>query len=135
MANNTTMVAAVYSAKDDAVADLAIVEQLHHDRMIGDYDAAVIDREGGTAHIVKRADRPRVRIIPEAFGGGALPRKELKEAAEALHDGQAELIVLGDVTLDKGLEKALTGAVKVIKRNVDADADELTSELQEAFKS
>jgi hypothetical protein len=26
-------------------------------------------------------DRPRIRVIPEAFGSGTLPRKELKDAA------------------------------------------------------
>jgi hypothetical protein len=31
--------------------------------------------------IVKRMDRPRVRVIREVLGGGTLPRKELKEAA------------------------------------------------------
>ena len=50
--------------------------------MIGQYDAAVIDREGGKPHVVKRTDRPRIRVIPERFGGGTLPRKELHKAAE-----------------------------------------------------
>ena len=134
MADNTAMVAAVYASKADALADLGVVEKLGRDKMIGNYDAAVIDREDGKAHIVKRSDHPGIRVIPEAFGGGALPRKELKEAADALSDGQAELLVVGDLTLDKGLENALQSAVKVVKRNFDAGADELSSELQEAFK-
>jgi hypothetical protein len=59
------------------------------DEMIGPYDAAVIDQENGKPHIAKRMDRPGVRIVPEWFGGGTLPRKELKEAAAELTADQA----------------------------------------------
>ena len=67
--------------------------------------------------------------------GGTLPRKELKEAAEVLTANQAGLIVVGEPTIDKGLDKAFTGAAKVVKRSVDATTDEISSELQEALKS
>jgi len=67
-----------------AVADLDAVEQLHQDEIIGKFDAAVIDQENGNPHIVKRLDRPRVRTIPETFGGGTLPRKELHQAAQEI---------------------------------------------------
>jgi hypothetical protein len=43
--------------------------------MIGQYDAAVIDKEDGKPHVLKRMDRPHIRVIPEWFGGGTLPRK------------------------------------------------------------
>ena len=94
----------------------------------------MIDQQAGKPHIVKRMDRSRLRVIPEWFGGGALPRKELKEAAEALTADQAGLIVVGEPTIEKGLDQALTGAAKVVKRSVDATTDEITSELQEALK-
>jgi len=55
---------------------------------------AVIDKENGKPHVVKRLDRPRVRVIPEWFGGGALPRKELHEAAAELTADQAGLLVV-----------------------------------------
>src|SRR5271169_4754317 len=45
------------------------------DEMIGQYDAAVIDKENAKPHVVKRMDRPHVRVIPEWFGGGTLPRQ------------------------------------------------------------
>jgi hypothetical protein len=76
--------------------------------MIGHYDAAVIDKEDGKPHVVKRMDRPHIRVIPEWFGGGALPRKELHEAAEQLTASQAGLIAVGEPTIEKGLDKALT---------------------------
>ena len=80
-------------------------------------------------------DRSHPRAIPEMFGAGTLPRKELHEAAEALTANQAGLIVVGEPAIGKGLDKAFTGAAKVVKRSVDATTDEITSELQEALKS
>ena len=133
--NQMLLYAAAYGTVDAALADMDAVEQLHKDKMIGKFDAAVIDQQDGKPHIVKRLDRSRMRAIPEMFGGGTLPRKELKEAAEALTGNQAGLIVVAEPTVEKGLEQALTGAAKVVKRSVDATSDEISSELQEALKS
>ena len=127
--------AAAYETVEDALADLDAIEQLHKDEMIGQYDAAVIDKEDGKPHVVKRMDRPHIRVIPEWFGGGTLPRKELHEAAEQLTTNQAGLIAVGEPTIEQALDKALTGAAKVVKRTVEATADEITSELQEALKT
>jgi hypothetical protein len=127
--------AAAYESVDAALADLDAVEQLHKDEMIGQYDAAVIDQEDGKPHVVKRMDRPHIRVIPEWFGGGTLPRKELHEAAEQLTASEAGLIAVGEPTIEQGLDKALTKASKVVKRSVEATTDEITSELQEALKS
>ena len=121
--------AAAYETVEAAVADLNAIQQLHKDEMVGQYDAAVIDRENGKPHVVKRMDRPYVRVIPEWFGGGTLPRKELHEAAEEVTAGQAGLIAAGEPTTGKGLDKALTGAAKVVKRAVEATTDEITSDL------
>ena len=133
--NQMLLYAAAYETVDAALADMDAVEELHKDKLIGKFDAAVIDQQDGESHIVKRMDRSRLRAIPEWFGGGTLPRKELKEAAEALTANQAGLIVVGEPTVEKGLDKAFTGAAKVVKRSVDATTDEITSELQEALKS
>ena len=132
--NQMLLYAAAYGTVDAALADMDAVEQLHKDKMIGKFDAAVIDQQDGKPHIVKRLDRSRMRAIPELFGGGTLPRKELKEAAEALTGNQVGLIVVAEPTVEKGLEQALTGAAKVVKRSVDATSDEISSELQEALK-
>jgi hypothetical protein len=126
--------AAAYESVEAALADLDAIEQLHKDEVIGQYDAAVIDKEDGKPHVVKRMDRPHIRVIPEWFGGGTLPRKELHEAAQELTANQAGLIAVGEPTIEEALDKALTGAAKVIKRSVDATTDELTSELKEALK-
>ena len=126
--------AAAYETVDAALADLDAVEQLHKDKLIGQYDAAVIDQENGQPHVVKRMDRPYIRVIPEWFGGGTLPRKELHEAAEQLTADQAGLIVVGEPTIEKGVDQALGQAAKVVKRTVQATTDELASELREALR-
>jgi len=126
--------AATYENVSAATADLDAVEQLHKDQLIGSFDAAVIDKEDGKPHVAKRMDRPRIHVIPEWFGGGTLPRKELHEVAEELTASQAGLIAVGEPTIEKALDKALTGASKVVKRTVDATTDEITSELEEALK-
>jgi hypothetical protein len=126
--------AAAYETVEAALADLDAIEQLHKDEVIGQYDAAVIDKEDGKPHVVKRMDRPHIRVIPEWFGGGTLPRKELHEAAEQLTANQAGLIAVGEPTIEEAVDKALTKAAKVVKRTVEATPEELASELQEALK-
>jgi hypothetical protein len=126
--------AAAYDNVTDAMSALDDIEQLHKDKMVGDYDAAVIDKKNGKPHIAKRMDRPRIRIIPEQFGSGALPRKDLKDAAQTLTADQAGLIAVGEPTIEKAVDKALTSASKVVKRQMNADTDQITSELQEALK-
>ena len=97
-------------------------EQAHKDEVIGQYDAAVIGKEDGKPHVVKRMDCQHIRVIPEWFagGGGTLPRKELHEAAAQLTANQAGLIAVGEPTIEQGLDKALTRAAKVVKRTVEA---------------
>ena len=126
--------AATYGSVSAAETDLDAIEALHKDKVIGSFDAAVIDSEDGKPHVVKRMDRPGVRVIPEWFGGGTLPRKELHELAGQLTASQAGLIAAGEPTIEKALGKALTNADKVMKRTVDATTDEIASELQEALK-
>jgi hypothetical protein len=137
--------AAAYETVRAALADLDTIGLAHIQETIGQFDAAVIDKEYGRPHVVRRMDRPHIRVIPEWFGGGAvprkglheaaLPRKELHEAAEQLTANQAGLIAVGEPTIEEGMDEALTRAVKVVKRTVEATTDEITSELQEALKS
>jgi hypothetical protein len=119
--------------KSAATAVLDTMERLHRE-VVGMYDAAVVDKENGKPHVVKRMDRPHVRIIPEWFGRGALTRQELSEAAEELVADEAGLIVVGEATIEPALDKALSGTARVFKREIEATVDKITSELQEAFK-
>jgi hypothetical protein len=126
---------AAFSSVADAEQALATIEQLYKDGAVGTLDAAVIDKENGKPRVVKRMDRPGIRVIPEWFGGGALPRKEVREAAEQLTADQAGLLVVSsEPVIEKAVDKALTGAGQVAKHKVDATIDQITSELQEALK-
>ena len=133
-ADNSVLYTAVYTDLEDAKADLEGVQQLHKDQVIGKFDAAVIDKEDGKPHIVKRVDHPYYRVIPEWFGSGTLPRKELHEAAEALDSGQAALIVVGEPTIEQGIEKAITRSAKIFKHDMNVATDELAKELTDALK-
>ena len=133
MTDRSLLYTAVYDDVNTAIADLDAVEQAHGDGLIGAYDAAVIDKEEGRPHIAMREVRPAIRVIPEAIGGGTLPRKELHEAAQELAEGEASLIVVGEPTIGQALDRAVTRANKVDKREFDAAADQLSRELRGAF--
>jgi hypothetical protein len=120
----------------DVAAARGALDTIEHlgKEVAGTYDAAVVAKENGQAHVVKRMDHPHARIIPEWFGGGTLTRKELDDAAKELLAGEAGLIVVGDATIEPALDKALSGTPHVFKREVQATVDQITAELQEAFE-
>jgi hypothetical protein len=127
----------VYAATyPDVAAAQAALDTIEHlgKEVAGPYDAAVVDKENGQAHVVKRMDHPHVRIIPEWFGGGALTRKELDDAAKELLAGEAGLIVVGEATIEPALDETLSGTAHVFKREIQATVAQITTELQEAFK-
>jgi hypothetical protein len=134
MSDNAVLYTAVYNDIDAARADLNAFEQLHEAKLIGKYDAAIIDVEDGEPHIVKRADHPRFRVIPEWFGAGTLPRHDLHDAARELAPGEAALIAVGEPTLEKAWDEAVTRASRTVKRDLDATADELERQLAEAVQ-
>jgi hypothetical protein len=133
--NNAVTYVAVYDDVNSALADLDAFEQLHDEDLIGKYDAAVIDQENGEPHIVKRVDHPSISVVAEVFGGGALPSSKLKEAAKSLDAGEAALVVVGDPTLEKGFDKAVTRADKVAKESFDVAVDQLAADLKSAAAS
>jgi len=129
---------AVYESVALAKADLEAIEQLHKDDLIGTFDAAVVDKEKGKPHIVKRMARPMVQVIPDVFGDdydALLRYDELHDAAAALNASEAALIVVGEPTLDKAFEKAVTHATKTLRHVVDATADELAKEMKAAART
>jgi len=134
MADNSVAYVAVYDDVDSALADLDAFGELHDEDVIGKYDAAVIDQENDKPHIVKRVDNPRINVLPEVVGRGALSSGELRDAAKELDPGEAALIVVGEPTLAKGFDKAVTRANKVAKESFDASADTLADELIEAAR-
>jgi uncharacterized membrane protein len=135
MADNSVAYVAVYPSVDSALADLDALGELHDKDVVGKYDAAVIDQEDGKPHIVKRVDNPRINVVPELVGKGALPSGKLKDAAKQLDPNEAALIFVGDPTLDKAFDEAVTHASKVAKQNFDSTADDLAKALMNATKA
>jgi hypothetical protein len=71
-----------------------------------------------------------------AAGRGVAP--ESRGAAITRRAGriaQAALIAAGEPTLEKGFDKAVTRADRVVKRSMDATTDEIASELKAAVSS
>jgi hypothetical protein len=75
-----------------------------------------------------------VQVIPDVFGDDfvLLPYDELHGAAAELNVSEAGLIVVGEPTLDKVFDKAVTHATKTLKHVIDAIADEMAKEMEEA---
>jgi uncharacterized membrane protein len=155
--------AAVYDNHTDAEADYLGVTELHAAGAVGTYDAAVIEKENGSVHVHK-TEKPTQHgawtgiavgavagiLFPPSIIGGALvggtaggvighlhkgmSRGDLKDLGEALDEGQAALIVVGESKIDEQIEKATRRARKVLEKQLDADAEELKRELQKAEK-
>ena len=153
--------AAVYDDVADAEADYEAVFELHAAGLVGTFDSAVIEKEGGEVHVHK-TEKPTQHgawtgiavgalvgilfppsIIGTAVAGGAaggvighlwkgMSRSDLKELGEALDDGDAALIVIGESKVDEQIEKATKRAKKVIEKQIDADADELKRQVEAA---
>ena len=134
MGKNAMLYEAVYKTKDAALADLDVFDHMHEAELIGKYDAAVIDNKDGKPHIVKRVDQPRINVIPELLGGGALKRSDLKQAAQSLGPGEAALVVVGEPTVEKAFEDAVKQANKTAKVEFDQSADDLADALVNAVK-
>jgi hypothetical protein len=63
-----------------------------------------------------------------------MSRGDLKDLVEALDEGNAALIVMGESRIDEEIDKAVTRAQKVLQKQVDADADSLKKEIEAAEK-
>ncbi len=153
-----------YPSEADARADYDVIKELHLAGVVGTYDAAVITKDAdGKVHVNKDELPTRhgawtgiaagalVGIIfppsligTAAVGGVAggvighlrngLSRSDVKELGEGLEAGEAALIVIGDNKVADEIRKAQLKAIKEVKKEIDADADELKRQLDEAAK-
>jgi uncharacterized membrane protein len=165
MSDNPIFVyAATYSSTDDAWADYDVLLELHAEKLVGTYDAAVINKdEKGKVHVHKHEKATQhgawggvavgalvgVLFAPAVLGAAAvggvvgglgghfrkgLSRGEMKELGEHLLSGEAALIVIGESKVGEQLDKALTRAEKSIQKEVDADSKDFENALDEAQK-
>jgi uncharacterized membrane protein len=155
---------ATYASTDDAWADYDVLLELHADKLVGTYDAAVINKdEKGKVHVHKHEKATQhgawggaavgalvgVLFAPAVLGAAAvggvvgglgghfrkgLSRGDMKELGEGLLEGEAALVVIGESRVGEQLDKALTRANKSIQKEVDADSKDFKKELDEAQK-
>jgi len=157
--------AAIYANRDDAHADYEGLLALHDLNLVGTYDVALVDRdEQGKVH-VRKHEKPTqhgawggiavgavvgILFPPSVLGAAAvgglaggvgahlkkgMSRGDAKELGELLERGQSALIVVGESRVEEQLDKALTRAERTIEKELDADADQLKRELEEAEKA
>src|SRR6187549_920403 len=162
--NPVFLYAAVYDEIADAEADYEAVFDLHAAGAIGTFDSAVIRKEDDGKVRVTKTEKPTQHgawtgagvgalvgiLFPPAVLGAAIvgagaggltghlsrgiSRRHLKDLGEALEDGSAAVIVLGESKIEEQLEKATKRANKLIEKELDAEADDLKREIEAAEK-
>ena len=156
--------AAVYDEIDDAEADYEAVFDLHAAGAIGTFDSAVIRKEADGKVRVTKTEKPTQHgawtgagvgalvgiIFPPAIIGsaivgagagglighlrGGVSRDDLKELGDALEEGSAAVIVIGESKIEEQLEQATKRANKLIEKQIHAHPDELKREIDAAAK-
>lgn len=162
--SETFVLIGAYDREADAQADYEAVRELHAAGLVGTYDAAVIRRDEQHHLHVRRHEKPTQHgawtglaagallgvlfppslvgsaVVGAGFGGlvghlwRGLPRAALKELGETLDEGEAALFVVGEVTVEEAVRKAITRANKLEAKQMKADAKELRKALEEAEK-
>ena len=138
--------------------------EMHAAGAIGTFDSAVIEKQNGKVHVHK-TEKPTQHgawtgiavgavagivfppsLIGSALVGGAaggvighlhggMSRGDLKDLGEALDEGDAAVIVIGESKIDELIEKATENARRTVQKEVDAEADDIKRELEGAEKA
>jgi uncharacterized membrane protein len=161
-ADGMIMFAAQYADLEPAKEDFQVIKELHHEKLIGKYDAALFTKtEKGKVKIIDTDESYRARgatygalggavlglIFPPTLlliGGGAalgaalghlstgMPRGDIKEIGDMLDEGEAGIILIGETTVGEFEDRLMKKAAKVAKKQVDADAEAMKKEIDEA---
>ncbi len=153
-----------YASEADAQADYDVLKALHAEKLVGTYDAAVVIKEPDGKVKVKKDELPTrhgawtgiavgavvgILFPPSIIGSAAvlgvaggvaghlwhgMSRKDVKELGDALDEGEAALIVIGESRVEEQIEKAKLRAVKQVEKQIDADGEELKRQVEEAAK-
>jgi len=156
--------AAVYDEIADAESDYEAVFDLHAAGAIGTFDSAVIRKEDDGKVRVTKTEKPTQHgawtgagvgalvglVFPPALIGSAIvgagagglvghfsrgiSRGDLKDLGDELEAGSAAVIVIGESKIEEQLEKAMKRSVKLIEKQIDADAEELKREIEAAAR-
>ena len=161
--NQVFLYAGEYESVEDAKADLELLKDLHSEKFVGTYDAAVLTKnEEGKVEIVDKIEKPTQHggwaglavgaaiglifppsvLVSGLVGAGAgaiighlrggMSRSDLKEIGAMLEESEAALIVVGEATIERGVDEATRRAKKVLKQQVRADAKEIERAIDSA---
>lgn len=61
-----------------------------------------------------------------------LKRDDIKVMGDMLDEGMAGVVLVGETTLDEGVERLMKRAAKVMKKQVDADAEAIKKAIDDA---
>jgi uncharacterized membrane protein len=153
---------ATYPDEPSAQADYDVVKAMAMIDAIGNFDAAVVTKDDkGKVHVNKDETVTRkaawggvaagavlgILFPPSILASAAvlgatggvvghlwkgLSRSDVKELGEFIDEGQAALLVIGDITVSQAMEKAELRAVKEIRKQVNVDLDDLEKEIKAA---
>lgn len=151
-----------YRSEAAARADYDVVKDLHKAGAVGTYDAAVVTKDdSGKVHVNKDETATRRgawggaaagalvgMLFPPALIGSAvvgaaaggvgghlwrgMSRADVKELGEIIDEGQAELVIVGESTLQQAVDKAALKAEKHVAKELDVSTKEVDKAVQKA---
>src|SRR5215204_1678105 len=159
--NQLLLYAGEYESVDEAKADLEALKELHREHFVGTYDAAVVTKNAeGKVEVVDKIEKPTQHggwaglavgaalglifppsvLVSGLVGAGAvighlrggMSRSDLKEIGEMLEESESALIVVGEATIERGVDEAIKHAKRQMKKEVRADAREIERAIDSA---
>ena len=139
-----TFDAAVIEKKDDG--KVKIVKKHEQPTRKGGWVGAGLGLAAGATLLLFPAAAVGAGVLVGATGGGAalgalaghvargISRHDLKEVGESLDTGDAGLIVIAAVDVEKRIDEVLVRAEKILQKEIKADRKELEAEIREAEK-
>ena len=70
--------------------------------------------------------------MPAGHFSRGLKRSDIKDLGELLDEGQAGIVFVGVATPDQGIDRYMQHAAKTMKKQVDADAEEMKKAIDQA---
>jgi uncharacterized membrane protein len=153
-----------YQNESSAREDYQIVKGLHSAGLVGSYDAAVVTKDAaGKVHENKDETSTRhgawwgaaagaaigVIFPPAVLGAAAagaaiggisghlakgMSRSRAKELGDFIDPGQAALIVVGEITVERAIRDAVTHAEKETSQVLDVDPKDIDKTLQQTMR-
>jgi len=153
----------VYATRDDAELDYDMLKDLHSDKLVGSYDAAVVSKDNNGKVHLRKHEKPTQHgawsglaigavvgavfppsivasgVVGAAAGGlvghfaRGMSRGNVTELGQMLDDGEAALVVIAKSKIDEQMTKSLKRAARTYEKQVDAEAKEFRKMLDQAI--